>query len=138
MSFNEYLIEKKEEKKNGFVTNIEKDTTSNKNFRNVLFTGQHSQLVLMSLDANEDIGEEIHKVDQFFRIEEGTGKVVINGQEHAIDNGTAFVIPAGSKHNIIASKTGLKLYSIYSPPQHKDGIIHKTKDDALTDETDKI
>jgi mannose-6-phosphate isomerase-like protein (cupin superfamily) len=115
----------------GFVTDIEKDTKANNDFRRVLYTGKTSQLVLMSLKANEDIGEEVHKdIDQFFRIDDGDGVVVINDVEHKIQNGSAFVVPQGAKHNIIAGENGLKLYSIYSPPNHKDGTIHKTKEDA--------
>jgi mannose-6-phosphate isomerase-like protein (cupin superfamily) len=116
----------------GFTSNIEKDTLDNNNFRKVLYTGKNSQLVLMSLKAKEDIGEEIHKDnDQFFRIESGKGKVVIDGTETVITDGSAIVIPAGAKHNVI--NTGdkeLKLYSIYSPPHHEDKTIHKTKEDA--------
>jgi len=138
--FKKYLKEQEEskDKANGFVTDIEKDTVENDNFRKVLFTGKYSQLVLMSLKPNEDIGVETHNnVDQFFRIDEGSGKVLINGKEHELKNGSAFVVPAGSEHNIIANGDGLKLYSIYSPPNHKDGVIHKTKEDAMADENDK-
>jgi len=118
----------------GFVTNIEKDTVDNSNFRKVLYTGKNSQLVLMSLKPKEDIGDEIHDVDQFFRIDAGSGKVVINGTEHKISNGSAIVIPAGAKHNVINDGTeDLKIYSIYSPPHHADKTIHKTKKDALAD-----
>lgn len=119
----------------GFVTDIEKDTKANNDFRRVLYTGKTSQLVLMSLKPDEDIGEEVHdKVDQFFRIDGGDGKVVINDVEHKIGNGSAFVVPQGAKHNVVAGKNGLKLYSIYSPPNHKDGTIHKTKEDAVNDQ----
>jgi len=122
----------------GFVTNIEEDTTKNTNFRKVLYTGKNSQLVLMSLKPKEDIGDEIHDVDQFFRIDSGSGKVIINGKEHKVSDGFAFVIPAGAKHNVINDGTeNLKLYSIYSPPHHVDGIVHKTKAEALADKTDK-
>jgi len=117
----------------GFVTNIEKDTVGNNLFRKVLYTGHNSQLVLMSLKSKEDIGNEVHDVDQFFRIDAGSGKVVINDKEHSISNGSAFVVPAGAKHNVIAGEDGLKLYSIYSPPHHKDGTTHKTKEEALKD-----
>jgi mannose-6-phosphate isomerase-like protein (cupin superfamily) len=119
----------------GFVSDIEKDTIDNINFRKVLYTGQHSQLVLMSLKPKEDIGEEIHDVDQFFRIESGKGLVVINDKETLIKNGSAIVVPAGAQHNVInrSDKDDLKLYSIYSPPHHKNGTIHKTKDDAEKD-----
>ena len=121
----------------GFVTDIEKDTTDNKYFRKVLYTGKTSQLVLMSLKPNEDIGVETHKdIDQFFRIDDGSGKVVINGVEHPIKNGSAFIIPQGAEHNVIAGEKGLKIYSIYSPPNHKDGTIHKTKEDAKEEHFD--
>jgi mannose-6-phosphate isomerase-like protein (cupin superfamily) len=120
-----------EGKKKGFVTDIETDTKDNTDFRRVLYTGKHLQLVLMSLKANEDIGSEVHKdVDQFFRVDDGSGTVVINTQEHPIKNGSAFVIPAGAEHNIIASEEGLKLYSLYGPPNHVDKTVHTTKDDA--------
>jgi len=121
----------------GFVTDIEKDTTENSDFRRVLYTGKHSQLVLMALKANEEIGTETHDtVDQFFRIDEGSGKVVINGAEHDLKDGSAFIIPAGAEHNVIAGDKGLKLYSIYSPPNHKDGTVHRTKADATEEHFD--
>lgn len=119
----------------GFVTNIEKDTLDNNYFRKVLYTAKHSQLVLMSLEPNEEIGEETHHLDQFIRIEAGEGKAILNSIEHKIADGSALVIPAGVKHNIInGSKDKLKLYSVYSPPEHKDGTIHKTKAEALAHE----
>ena len=114
----------------GFVTNIERDTTENDDFRRVLYTGKHSQLVLMSLKPNEEIGEEVHDLDQFFRIDQGSGRVIINGREYDISDGSAFIVPEGVKHNVIAGADGLKLYSIYSPPQHADKTVHKTKEDA--------
>ena len=116
----------------GFVTDIEKDTVKNNNFRKVLYTGKNSQLVLMSLKPGEDIGEEIHKdTDQFFRVDAGTGAVIINGVKTRIKNGSAIVIPQGAKHNVLnTGKEDLKLYSIYSPPHHADGTIHKTKEEA--------
>lgn len=122
----------------GYITNIENTTEENENFRQVLFTGPHSQLVVMSLNPNEDIGTEIHEVDQFIRIEEGEGKAILNGEEHSLEDGSAIVIPAGTEHNIIntSSEKQLKLYTIYSPPQHKDGTVHKTKAEALADEED--
>ena len=121
----------------GFVSNIEKDTLENSNFRKVLYTSKHSQLVLMALRPNEDIGMEMHdSVDQFFRIEKGTGRVVIDGVEHEISDGTAIVIPAGTNHNVINTSTTdeLKLYTIYSPANHKDGTIHVTKAEAEANE----
>ena len=122
----------------GFVTNIEKDTVANKNFRKVLYTGKNSQLVLMSLKPGEEIGSEIHKnTDQFFRVDSGSGKVLINDVATKIKNGFAIVIPQGAKHNVInTGKEDLKLYSIYSPPHHKDQVIHRTKEDAEKDKED--
>lgn len=117
----------------GFNSNIEKDTLENKNFRKVLYTGKYLQLVLMSLNPGEDIGEEIHPDhDQFFRFESGFGKCVIDGNEYKLKDGDVIVVPAGAKHNIInTGKTGeLKMYTIYGPPNHQDGIIRKTKEDA--------
>lgn len=125
----------------GFVTNIETDTLNNDNFRKVIFTAPYSQLVLMSLLPSEEIGMETHPdVDQFFRVEKGAGKVVINGEETAISDGFAIVIPAGTEHNVIntSSTESLKLYTIYSPAHHKDGVVHKTKAEAETDETDHV
>ena len=126
---------------NGFIGNIEELTISNNNFRQVLFTGQHAQLVIMSLKPNEDIGVETHEiVDQFFRIEKGEGEVTINGKVSAVKDGDAFVVPAGVKHNLVnsSSENALKLYTIYSPPHHKDGVVHKTKSIAEADKTDHI
>ena len=120
----------------GHSVDIEKATLDNANFRKVLYTGKKMQLVLMSLKQDEDIGEEVHPtVDQFFRIEKGTGEAVINGNKHALSNGVSLIVPAGSKHNLTNTGKGeLKLYSIYSPPNHKDGTIHKTKEKAVEDE----
>ncbi|RJP47736.1 MAG: cupin domain-containing protein [Armatimonadetes bacterium] len=116
----------------GFVTNIEEQTENNTNFRQVIFTAPHSQLVLMSLQPGEDIGLEVHdNVDQFLRIEKGEGKVVMDGQEQDIKDGSAIVVPAGTQHNVL--NTGdkpLKLYTIYSPANHPEGTIHKTKEEA--------
>lgn len=120
----------------GYITNIEKASVDNDNFRKVLYTAKHSQLVLMSLLPGEDIGEEIHHLDQFFRIEKGIGKAILNGIEYPLEDGSAVVVPAGTKHNIINTSTEetMKLYTIYSPPNHKDGTIHSTKGEAETDE----
>ena len=119
----------------GFVTKIEKDALENDYFRNVLYTAAHSQLVVMSLQPNEDIGEEIHTLDQFIRCEYGTGKAVLDGVEHEMSAGFAVLIPAGTKHNIINSSSDkkMKLYTVYAPPNHRDGVVHKTKSDAEAD-----
>jgi mannose-6-phosphate isomerase-like protein (cupin superfamily) len=122
-----------------FVDNIETVTLANENFRTVLYTAPHSQLVLMSILPGEEIGAETHpKTDQFFRFEQGTGKAIINSKEYMIENGTAILVPAGAEHNIINTGTDkLKLYSIYSPAHHIDGRVHVTKADALADEEDE-
>jgi mannose-6-phosphate isomerase-like protein (cupin superfamily) len=117
--------------KKGYKDNIEKLTTENENFRKVLYTGEHCQLVLMSLLAGEEIGMEVHHDnDQFFRFEEGSGKVIINETEYAVVDGDAVIVPCGSNHNVIAGDSGLKMYTIYSPAHHKDGIIRATKKEA--------
>jgi len=122
----------------GFVTNIEKETTENDNFRKVLYTAPHSQLVLMSLKPNEEIGNEVHADnDQFFRIDAGVGKIVFdNIDEHPISDGFAVVVPAGTWHNVIntSSENPLRLYTIYSPAHHPDGTIHETKEEAMAAE----
>ncbi|MFA6339152.1 MAG: cupin domain-containing protein [Candidatus Paceibacterota bacterium] len=120
----------------GYVENIEKLSLENENFRKVLYTAKNSQLVLMSLKPNEDIGEEVHQLDQFLRCESGEGKAVLNGVEHIISDGFAVVVPAGTRHNIIntSSDKPMKLYTLYSPPNHRDGVIHQTKADAEADE----
>lgn len=120
----------------GYVTNIEKDTLENNYFRRVLYTAKNTQLVLMSLRPKEDIGEETHTLDQFIRVEAGEGFVILDDVKHKISDGTAVVIPAGTKHNVVndSSTEELKLYSLYSPPEHRDGTIHKTKADALAHE----
>jgi len=121
----------------GYIENIEKATKENENFRRVLYTAKNSQLVLMTLRPGEEIGEEVHTLDQFIRIEEGEGKAVLDGVEHKIEDGSAVVIPAGMRHNVINdSDEEMKLYTIYSPPEHKDGVVHPTKADALADEED--
>ena len=120
----------------GFVTNIEEDTLENQDFRRVLYTAKNSQLVLMSLRGNEEIGEEIHELDQFIRVEAGQGLAVLDGVAHRLSDGSAVVIPAGTKHNVInvSDTEELKLYTLYSPPEHRDGTVHKTKSDALEHE----
>jgi len=121
----------------GFVSNIEKDTLENENFRKVLYTGKHCQLVLMSLKPNEEIGMEVHADnDQFFRFEKGRGKCIIDGNEHEIEDGSAVVVPAGAQHNIInvSMTESLKLYTLYSPAHHKDGIQRPSKAEAEADD----
>lgn len=119
----------------GYIDNIEKVTIENENFRRVLYTGKYSQLVIMSLLPGEEIGAEVHDtVDQFIRVDAGNGKVVIDGKETEIGDGFAVIIPAGSEHNVInTGEEKMKLYTIYSPAEHKDGTIHVTKDDAIAD-----
>ena len=120
---------------NGYVSNIEKETLENENFRKVLYTTHNVQLVVMSLKPGEEIGTEIHGQDQFIRVESATGKSILNGEEHAIEDGTAVVIPAGVEHNIInTSEEHMKLYTLYTPPHHRDGTIHTTKEEAEKDE----
>lgn len=119
----------------GHITNIEKDTLENENFRKVIYTSKHSQLVLMSLLPGEDIGLETHSdTDQFLRIESGTGKVILNGVETDISDGTSITIPEGVEHNIVnTGAVPMKIYTIYSPAHHKDGTIHATKEIAEAD-----
>ena len=120
-----------------YITNLEEATINNDTFRKVLFTAEHSQLVLMSLKPGEDIGAETHGLDQFIRVESGRGIARLNGVEYPLEDGTAVVIPAGTEHNILNSgHESLKLYTIYSPPEHKDGIVHATKQDGLSDRKD--
>jgi len=117
----------------GYVGNIEKITLKNNNFRKVIYTGQHLQLVVMSLKPGEDIGLESHgNLDQFFRVDEGTGKVIIGKTAKRIKDGDAIVVPAGAKHNVVnTSKTkSLKIYTIYAPPNHPKNTVHKTREEA--------
>lgn len=117
----------------GFKINIEKATLENKNFRQVLYTAKHVQLVLMTLKAGEEIGEEVHPHnDQFFRFEGGKGKCIIDGHEYAVTDGDAVIIPAGARHNVMNTdpSSELKMYTLYSPPHHKDGIVRATKKEA--------
>jgi Mannose-6-phosphate isomerase len=116
----------------GFVDDIEGLTDKNKDFRRVLYTGKHVQLVVMSIRKGDEIGEEIHEDrDQFFRVESGKGQVVIDGESTKIRPGDGIIVPAGAKHNVInTGKKRLKLYTIYGPPEHKDGIVEKTKAEA--------
>ncbi len=121
----------------GYNQNIEELTVENNNFRKVVYTGKHTQLVLMSLAPGEEIGEEIHaESDQFFRFEKGEGKLVIDGNESRVLDGSAVIVPAGSSHNVIntSAQHPLKLYTLYSPPHHKDGISRETKQQAESQE----
>ena len=118
----------------GYVQDIESLATRNVEFRRVLYTAKNSQLVLMALKPKEEIGAEVHKLDQFFRVEEGSGEAVLNGVRTAIRAGFAVVVPAGMTHNIInTGSVPLKLYTIYSPPNHRDGVVHHTRADAEAD-----
>lgn len=123
----------------GYFANIEEETLSNSDFRRVLYTGKHAQLVLMSLPAGSEIGMEVHEEnDQFFRFESGTGLVVIDGNNYQVSDGSAIIVPAGAEHNVVnTSQTeDLKLYTIYSPPHHKDGIVRATKEQAEANDED--
>ena len=121
----------------GYLENIEKLTLENSDFRRVLYTAPHSQLVLMCLKPGEDIGAEVHEdTDQFLRIEQGTGEAVLNGERTPLEDGSAVVVPAGVEHNIIntSDTEPMKLYTLYSPPHHRDGVVHETKEAALADD----
>ena len=120
----------------GFSTNIEEKTLNNTNFRQVLFTGKYCQLVVMSLLPNEEIGMEVHPtIDQFFRIEEGMAEFLIDGERIQAKTNDVVIVPAGSQHNVTnVSASALKLYTIYSPPNHPDGTVHKTKAEAVAAE----
>ena len=123
----------------GFHSNIEKDALANNNFRRVLYTGKHSQLVLMSLKPKEEIGLEVHKDnDQFFRVEKGQGKCVIDGNEYNVADGSAIVVPPGAEHNVInvSATEDLKLYTIYSPAHHQNGIVRATREEAMANEAE--
>lgn len=119
----------------GYVVNIEEATKENENFRKVLYTGPNSQLVVMTVSAGEDIGEEVHELDQFIRLEEGKGQAILNDEVHEIEDDWAVVIPAGVKHNIVnTGGEAMKLYTIYSPAEHRDGVVHTTKEEAEADD----
>lgn len=121
----------------GYIINIEKTTIENTDYRRVVYTAKHSQLVLMSIAPGGEIGEEVHHLDQFLRFEAGEGKVVLNGVEHAVSVDTAVVVPEGVRHNVINTGTAaLKLYTVYSPPEHKDGLVEKTKEDEIKEHFD--
>lgn len=119
----------------GYTGNIEQETLENEHFRKVLYTSAYMQLVVMSIPAGGDIGEEVHGQDQFLRIEEGEGRVTIDGVEHALTDGYAVVVPVSARHNIVNTSASepLKLYSLYAPPHHADGTLHATKQDAEAD-----
>ena len=123
----------------GYNNNIETETRDNTDFRRVLYTSTFSQLVVMSLLPGEEIGEEVHEGnDQFFRFESGEGKVIIDGNEYAVEDGSAVIVPTGARHNVIntSATERLQLYTIYSPAHHKDGIVRATKEDAEKNEAE--
>lgn len=118
----------------GYVQDIEAIAIRNEDFRQVLYTARHCQLVVMALKPNEEIGAEIHQLDQFFRVEQGTGEAVLDGVRTPLQPGYAVIVPAGAKHNIINTGTEpLKLYTLYAPPNHRDGVIHHTREEAQAD-----
>lgn len=124
---------------NGFHIDLERATLDNTNFRRVLYTAHHCQLVLMSIAAGEEIGEETHHLDQFIRIEAGEGEAILDGERVALADGSAIVIPAGVRHNVVNTGVAdLKLYSLYAPAEHKDGTVHATKADAYEEHFDGI
>ena len=128
------MFEKEVINMTGYVDKIEEITEANSNFRKVVFTGKHSQLVVMSIKPGEDIGKEVHdNVDQFFRIEEGVGEIEINGEKTQVSDGFGIVVPAGAEHNLsnTSESEDLKLYTIYSPANHPEGTIHVTREEAM-------
>jgi mannose-6-phosphate isomerase-like protein (cupin superfamily) len=119
----------------GYVQNIESIAVKNDEFRQVLYTAKNCQLVVMALKPREEIGMEVHQLDQFFRVEEGTGEAVLNGVSTAISAGSAVLVPAGANHNIInTGSVPLKLYTLYAPPNHRDGVVHHTRGEAEADD----
>jgi mannose-6-phosphate isomerase-like protein (cupin superfamily) len=119
----------------GYIKNIEDITVENNDFRQVLYTAKNCQLVVMALKPKEEIGMEVHKLDQFFRVEAGTGEAILNGVHTAIKAGFAVLVPAGAKHNIVnTGSVPLKLYTLYAPPNHRDGVVHKTRAAAEKDD----
>jgi len=123
----------------GYITNIEEATLSNTDYRRVLYTSKFSQLVLMNIQPGDEIGMEIHHLDQFIRIEQGTAKAILDGVEHELKADFAVVVPAGTQHNIVnTGDTELKLYTVYSPPEHKDGIVEATKAQEIEDHFDGV
>ena len=124
---------------NGYLTNIEKETLENENYRKVLYTAKNSQLVLMTIQPGDEIGLETHDLDQFIRIEAGKATVLLDGVEHSVEDDWAVVIPAGTAHNVVSTgDEPLRLYSIYSPPEHKDGTLHATKADDKEEHFDGV
>jgi mannose-6-phosphate isomerase-like protein (cupin superfamily) len=118
----------------GYVQDIKGLAVKNTEFRRVVYTAKHCQLVLMALKPKEEIGAEVHKLDQFFRVEEGTGEAVLNGVHTVISAGFAVVVPAGTNHNIVNTGNGpMKLYTLYAPPNHRDGVVHHTRAEAEAD-----
>lgn len=130
----ETVVNKGEVTMKGFVQNIEDIAVENDAFRRVLYTAKNCQLVVMALKPKEEIGMEIHPLDQFFRVEEGTGEAILDGVRTAISAGFAVLVPAGANHNIInTGSVPLKLYTLYAPPNHRDGVVHRTRDEAEAD-----
>ncbi len=119
----------------GYVANIEDQTVDNEDFRRVVYTGRNLQLVLMTLPPGCDIGEEVHEdIDQFFRIEQGEGEIRIDGVAHRVEDDFAVIVPAGARHNVVnTGSEPLRLYTIYGPPEHRDGVVHRTREDAERD-----
>lgn len=133
-----HVTSSKNEPKSGYYVSLEEETTKNTDFRRVLFTTDKSQLVVMSLTPGEDIGSEVHDLDQFIRFESGHGEISMDGFRHKVKGGDAILVPSGTKHNVVnTSKTEtLKLYAIYSPPNHKRGTVHRTKSDVKEEHFD--
>lgn len=123
----------------GYILNIEKETLKNEDYRRVLYTTKKSQLVLMNIAAGDEIGEETHDLDQFIRIEAGDAEVIMDDIVHEVSADHAFIVPAGMKHNVInTGEVDLKLYTLYAPPEHKDGLIEKTKADEHEEHFDGV
>ena len=123
----------------GYIANIEQETLNNTDYRRVLYTAKNSQLVLMNLQPGDEIGMEVHELDQFIRIEQGRALVTLDGVEHQVEDDYAIVIPAGAEHNVVNNGEGeLKLYSVYAPPEHKEGTVHATKADDAEEHFDGV
>jgi mannose-6-phosphate isomerase-like protein (cupin superfamily) len=133
------MTDKIKEPTRGFILDIEKETLANTDYRRVLYTAHNVQLVLMSLKPGEEIGEEVHKLDQFIRVEDGEATVILDGEEHPLSSDHAVIVPAGTKHNVInTGDEDLKLYTLYAPPEHKDGLVEKTKADEHEEHFDGV